>query len=404
MKNLKKVLSVFSLSIMFFAVFLCFGAVCALGDTSAIDGKIAREEKSMQRLEKQVNYHKQAVAQASKKEESVLQQLSNYDQKRKLTEQRITLLELKQEKVNGTVHDLEEQIANAERDIARMKELLRDRLVSIYKYGGLTEINLLVGARNAHDAMVTSYLLSKVAGQDQSMIEEMSKKKEQLENAAGRLTLEKDTLANQTRELTLQKDFLVKQKSDRNVLLQKLRKEKALHVAAAKDLERSQREIKQKISQLLEKKRRDAASRTSSGRREDITYMKAGGSLLWPVRGKITSSFGTRVHPVFKTKTVHTGIDIAAKKGASVKAAESGEVLYSGWLRGYGQIIIIDHGHGMTTVYAHLDSISVDEGQGVKKGQVVGTVGNTGVATGPHLHFEVRINGDARDPLRYLSK
>jgi len=377
----------------------------AYAATSAIDGKIAREEKSMKRLEKQVDYHKKAAAQASKKEKNVLQQLSDYDQKSKLAEQRITLLELKQEKVSGTVNDLEKEIAETERDIKEMKGLLRDRFVSIYKYGGLTEMDLLVGSQNAHEAMVTSYLLSKVAKQDQTMIEAMSRKKEQLETAAAKLTMEKKNLVDQARELSTQKSFLAKQKSDRNVLLKKLRHEKDLHIVATKEIERSQREIKKKISQLLEKKRREASRKSVIDRKKSkITYMRTGGKLLWPIHGQITSSFGTRIHPVFKTKTVHTGIDIAAKKGAPVKSAESGEVIYSGWLRGYGQIIIIDHGHGMTTVYAHLNSISVDEGQGVKKGQVIGAVGNTGVATGPHLHFEVRINGDARDPLKYLSK
>jgi len=110
------------------------------------------------------------------------------------------------------------------------------------------------------------------------------------------------------------------------------------------------------------------------------------------------------VHPVFKTKTVHTGLDIEAAYGTPVKAEARGEVLFTGWLKGYGQVIILDHGGNMTTVYAHLSGIDVREGQVVEQGAAIGRVGNTGVATGPHLHFEVRINANAVDPLNYLAR
>ena len=407
MNNVRKVTFSFFCVLLIFCV-LSLTTRSAFSDAagSPIDGKISREEKNMERLEKQVNYHKKAVVDTQKKEKSVLEQLSVYDQKQKLAQQKIKLLELKQEKVSNTIMELTDQIRTAESDILMMKDALRGRMIAIYKYGGLTELNLLVTAKSSHEALTTSYLLSQIAKQDQEMIESMAREKEQLENAAEKLLHQKTTLKEQSSELVIQKESLSRETSSRNALLQKLRKQKALHLAAAKDLERSQKEIEKKISLLLNKKRQAEAQRNSStGKtRTDITYMNAGGKFLWPAQGKITSGFGTRIHPVFKTKIMHTGIDISARKGTRVKAAESGEILYSGWLRGYGQIIIIDHGHDMTTVYAHLDSIAVDEGMGVKKGQDIGTVGSTGVATGPHLHFEVRLNGEARDPLKYLSR
>lgn len=109
-----------------------------------------------------------------------------------------------------------------------------------------------------------------------------------------------------------------------------------------------------------------------------------------------------RIHPRFKTKRQHTGIDIASPHGSPVTTAGAGEVIFAGWMRGYGQVIIIDHGSGYATVYAHMSKILVDDGAAVKKGALIGRVGQTGVATGPHLHFEVRVKGVARDPLNYL--
>ena len=104
----------------------------------------------------------------------------------------------------------------------------------------------------------------------------------------------------------------------------------------------------------------------------------------------------------FKTKINHTGLDISAPKGTEVTAADAGEVLYTGWMRGYGQVIIIDHGGNLTTVYAHLSKIECTEDQKVSRGTTIGRVGSTGIATGNHLHFEVRVNGDAVNPMRYL--
>lgn len=126
------------------------------------------------------------------------------------------------------------------------------------------------------------------------------------------------------------------------------------------------------------------------------------GALSWPVRGTVTMQYGNRVHPTFKTKIFNSGIDIRAAAGTPVKAAGPGEVLYQGWLRGFGQVVIIDHGGDLSTVYAHLGGASVREGASVQKGAVIGTVGNTGTDSEYGLHFEVRKGGSAQNPMNYL--
>lgn len=124
---------------------------------------------------------------------------------------------------------------------------------------------------------------------------------------------------------------------------------------------------------------------------------------LWPVRGRITSRFGYRVHPIRRRRLFHSGIDIAVSPGTSVKAAACGRVVYAGWRSGYGKTIIIDHGQGIRTLYAHNSRLHVKVGQWVNKGQVICASGNTGTSTGPHLHFEVLLNGQPKNPLDYLS-
>ena len=161
--------------------------------------------------------------------------------------------------------------------------------------------------------------------------------------------------------------------------------------------DRVQREINTKVEELRQQEARAAAALAAS-------RVRGTGQLMWPVPsdGRITSGFGVRRHPVHGIFRQHWGIDIPAEHGANIIASDSGVVLVSEYSSGYGNYIVIDHGNGMTTLYAHMSSRSVGVGASVNKGQVIGLIGSTGVSTGPHLHFDVSINGARVDPERYL--
>ncbi len=126
------------------------------------------------------------------------------------------------------------------------------------------------------------------------------------------------------------------------------------------------------------------------------------GQLIWPCGGTVVSPFGYRIHPILHYRRMHTGIDIAVGYGTPLRAADGGTVIYATWMGGYGNVIIIDHGGGISTLYAHQSSLAVGSGTRVARGQLVGYVGSTGLSTGPHLHFEVRVNGNPVDPMGYL--
>jgi murein DD-endopeptidase MepM/ murein hydrolase activator NlpD len=128
----------------------------------------------------------------------------------------------------------------------------------------------------------------------------------------------------------------------------------------------------------------------------------SGGIMTWPVKGRISSPFGYRIHPILKTKELHTGLDIAAASGTTVVAANSGTVIKAGWNNSYGNLLMIDHGGGIVTLYAHNSSLLVKTGDVVSQGQAVSKVGSTGMSTGPHLHFEVRVNGQYKNPMDWL--
>jgi murein DD-endopeptidase MepM/ murein hydrolase activator NlpD len=134
---------------------------------------------------------------------------------------------------------------------------------------------------------------------------------------------------------------------------------------------------------------------------EDIEY--TGDSYIWPIDGVVTSSFGWRIHPVFGDRRLHNGIDIAVEYGVPVFAAKNGTVGYAGWMEGYGLTVIIEHDDKYSTLYGHNSELLVAHGTSVSRGQPVALTGNTGITTGPVLHFEVRDRGRATDPLVYLA-
>jgi len=386
-----------------FALVLLAAAAGACGPAfpatvSELDSDIKAEEKRLDAIERQIAYHRKQVAEASKKEKGLLNDIAKLSQEIVVLKQEIKLLDMKKERAEIRIKELEKEIVETTAKLEETKSYLAKRFVAIYKYGGVAEFNLLLSASSAHDALINSFLLQRIAREDERRATELAEQRRRLEAATNEMQQQKSALDARIQELSTRKNELSNVEGKRRGVLGTLKREKKLHSQAAAELEQAQKELQSTIRKLLAEKRK----LLEANRTTPVTVMPSGGKLQWPVRGRVTSPFGMRVHPVFKTKMMHTGIDISASEGTPVKAAAPGEVLFAGWLRGYGQIVIIDHGRNLTTVYAHLSVILVEEGEAVKYGTLIGKVGSTGVSTGPHLHFEVRVNGDAKNPRNYL--
>jgi murein DD-endopeptidase MepM/ murein hydrolase activator NlpD len=309
--------------------------------------------------------------------------------------------------LRGQVSEKSDQIEKTTAELTSEQSLLDERIEVTYKQGDLYYLDLLLGSRNITDFIARTELVRRVIESNQNLAQSLERTKGDLEKAKIELdrALEsvqvKRTEAEQAeaalRALRDRRRHNVNAQqavlNDKSSLLAETKANAAKLKAIAEQEERESARIAAEL----------AAASHGSGQYHGV--------MAWPVPGfyNVTSPFGYRVHPILHTRLLHTGIDIGRNggqpiNGASIVAAGSGSVIYAGYRSGYGNTVMIDHGNGVVTLYAHQQSggIKVHVGQPVSKGQRIGTVGSTGLSTGPHLHFEVRVNGTPVDPMKYL--
>ena len=392
-KHFKKSIAALFIALMVLPFFTGTTLAAAAPPVKDIERELKNQEAQLKKIERQIAENRKRQQNVKQQETKVMGDLRKLVEQMTVKQVQHNVTVARRDKVVGKMNEISANIMSTNARIKTTKKLLQERLVAIYKYGNVAEFNLLMSASGAQDALQTSYLLGKIADTDKLLIQKLMADKLSLDQALADLNHQKKELEKKNEQLNKEKSMLQAATTERNRILNKVRKDKATFEAEQDELMKASRELQNKIKTLITQKRKS---------QQNTPVYFTGGRLAWPLRGKINSPYGTRIHPVFKTKTTHTGIDIDGDKGDPVRAAATGEVLYTGWLRGYGMVVILDHGGNLTTVYAHLSAISTQEGTKANMGDVIGRVGSTGVATGNHLHFEVRVNGNTVNPMSYL--
>lgn len=297
----------------------------------------------------------------------------------------------------------EAELKAAQARLQSREKVFYKRVRDIYINGRLSYLDVVVGSKDFSDFANRMEMLKRILQSDMDLIntikterEEIASKKAKLEEDRAKV-LELEKVAQEKQNLINQK------KAERQAVLERAMNDRDTADRAYNELMASSASITAMLQQrAAERAAAAAAAASQGGGGGGATWVQGTGQLAAPVVAPITSDFGWRIHPIYGTRRLHAGTDFGVDEGTPVHAADGGVVVEAGWVSGYGYTVIIDHGNGMSTLYAHNSDVAVSPGQTVSKGQVVSYSGNTGGSTGPHLHFEVRINGEPTDPMGYL--
>lgn len=358
--------------------------------TFAVETSLA-SAATLSQIRNNIKNKQQELNESRAKEKSLGDQVNSLEQQINSKQSDIDELEASISEAQAKLETLEEELAAAEEKVNTQNENLNARLRNMYKNGSVGFIDVLMDSGSFSEFLNNLSLVEKVYTSDQDVLEELQKaydeidaKKKEIETLQAELSESKATMEEQKSSLEADKASVEKKKSE-----------------IAADSAETQRE--------LDKLEADAQALTSSIRNSGSSSSSSkynGGIMAWPVPSchTISSGYGGRIHPTTGKYKFHGGLDIPGSYGSAIVAANSGKVIWAG-NRGdsYGNYVIIDHGGGVSTLYGHSSKVLVSTGQRVSRGQRIANVGSTGRSTGPHCHFEVRINGSRVNPNPYVN-
>ena len=383
----------FSALIILIALILTPAAAKNSKPRGSIDSQIAAEERKRADLAKQAQAYREQVRRMGAKVEGLLTKVNTLQQDESVAEQELTVLELQSEKIQENIEVLDEFMKAEQVKIDELSGKMSERLVDMYKYGESGRMRTLFASRSVFEAVEDAYLLKLMNERDEDILSQLQEKVQNMDLSRRTMDDHQTRLKEKSIAVQEQREKYNQTIKDTNKFITSLQRQKALAEKAAKEAEEAQKEAGAMIARLQRQRERAFIPATGKGSKFD-----------WPVRGPLASPFGDRIHPILKRKILHAGIDVAAPNGTAVKTAAPGEIIYNGWLRGYGRVVVVDHGRGFSTLYAHLSASLVKEGQVVRDGATIARVGKTGNVTGYHLHFEVRHYGTPVNPIKYLKR
>jgi len=344
------------------------------------------KEQQLKDTKNSITQAQNQIKQNESQQKSVRTEINNLETNINTTEAQIDDTKKEIMQVEQIIKDTEEDIKITQANYDKNYELRKSRMVAYYKEGSVSLEESVSKIKNEPDKMYMERAIEKVVQYDTSLIDALERDRIALEEKKAKLDEENLRLASLKESLEVKLASLNATVEKRTEYLSVLKNDH-------KELEKSIDDMKAEADRL--------SKEIAAAQSKNTKYI--GGKMTWPLPGSytITSPFGNRLHPVLKVYKLHTGVDIAGNNcnGKPVVAAADGTVIVSKYSNSYGNYIVIDHGGGITTLYAHSSKLEVSVGQKVKAGQEIMKVGTTGYSTGPHLHFEVRENGKYVDPI-----
>lgn len=383
---------------LLFLTFACLffvGHTICYADNNVYDkyknASLATKNQAISNLKQQ-----QAAARSQANKFKALEKLESgklYNNQRKLENTQNSLVRTQRDynrKLNQ-LNNMKAQKTIAEAEYIQIYDGIKKRIRQIYKTQRKGFFELLLTSNDINTFIDRIHYEEIIMREDYKRMKDAQKKAEEIAMLEERIANEKRSLDSTRKVLLRQQKVLKYDISYNKKMINKLKTNRAYYERSEAELARQSASLQNMIA--------NKTSTTSPAVTVTTSFMR-------PVGGPITSPFGYRTHPIFHSRIFHSGIDIGAGYGSAIKSANTGKVIMAGWYGGYGKVVIIDHGvirgQPITTLYGHMSVINVAQGQNVTKGQIIGKVGTTGYSTGPHLHFEVRVNGQPRNPMNYL--
>lgn len=360
--------------------------------------ELAREKQDLEDLQEEERQARVALDQVSHELEHAQENLAQLEADVAAAQAALTAATRRTADITAQLVAETRRLDDAQTNLAKKEGVFEARVAATYKYGTVTYADALVEARDFSDFMSSYYYVRSalqhdnvLIGEVTDLVNEIAERRSEIDRLredAVREERESREAAKRVATLTADQRALTEQigakRSRQNQLVAQLEASAAAHEARIAELEVESKKLAEELRR----------SRWRAG-------APGAGELAWPTNGAPGSGYGWRTHPIFGSRRFHSGVDISGPTGQAIVSAAEGRVVSSGWRGGYGLATVIDHGGGLATLYAHQSQLLVSAGEIVQKGQTIGRIGSTGYSTGPHLHFEVRVNGEPQDPMRW---
>ncbi|MEK7286138.1 MAG: permease-like cell division protein FtsX [Nitrospirota bacterium] len=400
-RQFKMAKGLFCILFLMAAFFSTIGVANSKEDLSILNEHIETERKALKQLETEINERKREKNTLKKKEESVLSTLENIDSRVRTLQTDVSSIEGKIKKKETEIEYLSGTMDVLDQSIEERRDIIMRRVKTLYQEGAGGFLKILVPMPNYPDFLKRLHYMKTIAEKEAELLslfeeeqDQLQRKTNQLDTMKQQLMVTRDPLVNKISEIGKEKD-------KKYQLLSRVRNEKQFYEKAIVELNESSVQLKTLIRKLEQERR---AIKDIPLPLENLNFSKVKGYLDWPSNGSIVSLFGRQKHPKFDTYIFKKGIEIEASKGDEVRSVHEGSIIFAGSFKGYGMMIIMDHGEGFYSVYAHLANILVSVGDQAKKNRTIGTVGESGFSEGHRLYFEIRHKGEPLDPLTWLAK
>lgn len=347
----------------------------------------------------------QIIQNSQTKKEEIQKSLDKIIENITATSNQLSAAEDELDKVNESLSKNQAALKEAQKKEQQQTDSLRKRLRAIYEDGSLSYFNILMSSESIFDFFYKIEIIKEITEYDNNLLNTIKSTRAEIEDKQQQIEADKTAAEEKRAVVASKKQALDAQSQEKKNLIDKENESIEAAKARLAKIEAEEEQTRREIAAREAEARRKAeeAAKKNGTTYTPVVYNASG--MIWPVPSChiVTSEYKMRVHPVTRQYKLHTGMDIGCRTGSAVVAAQAGTVLTASYNTAYGNYVVVSHGNGVSTLYAHNSSLLVSAGQTVKQGQTIARSGNTGYSTGPHMHFEVLINGNPVNPRGYVS-